>query len=372
MIIRNKTGVEHKSAIIVGAGPVGLYAGIKLCLEGFEIRILEKRTKPHQHSKAIGIHPPMLEEFGAIGLADALLSAGSFITKGVACSGKSIIDVNFGSLPYQFKGILTVPQFKTEAILRSKLDELQSDCIEWDSGVEEISEQKVRTKRVALSADVIIDARGKASWLADGEEKQLEPYPDYYIMGDFDSGEIPRTEAHIWLHKNGLIESFPLNEKKRRWVVKVDAETSPDPTKIKNKVKNRTGIELDVKSCVMNSSFTPEWGIRKVIRKDNVIRLGDSAHIISPIGGQGMNLGWLDVEDVLNYLKNPSEKTEKAVEIAIKSRFLKAKKRSEFNMMMGRAAGPVMRTGKKILLRLMGIPLLKDHFARQFTMDGLK
>jgi len=46
--------------IITGAGPIGLMLANLLADSKMKILIVEKKEKPDQHSKAIGISPPSL------------------------------------------------------------------------------------------------------------------------------------------------------------------------------------------------------------------------------------------------------------------------------------------------------------------------
>ena len=73
--------------LIVGGGPVGLFLGGRLAQLGFSVRVLEPRTEPRAHSRAIGVHPPALERLAELGLADSFIREGVKITKGHAYAG---------------------------------------------------------------------------------------------------------------------------------------------------------------------------------------------------------------------------------------------------------------------------------------------
>lgn len=67
---------EKTGVVVVGAGPVGLTAAALLALEGISCLVVEKRDCLSQVSRASTFHPPTLEIFNEIGIADAMLALG--------------------------------------------------------------------------------------------------------------------------------------------------------------------------------------------------------------------------------------------------------------------------------------------------------
>lgn len=97
--------------IVVGAGPVGLFLGALLLQEGLSVRILEQRTGPSTHSRAIGIHPPALAALDAAGVAAAMVAEGVQIGLGIArSSGTEVARLSFAKLSVQYPFVLALPK----------------------------------------------------------------------------------------------------------------------------------------------------------------------------------------------------------------------------------------------------------------------
>ena len=63
--------------LIIGGGPVGLFMAALLLQDGVDVQVLEQRTAPEAHSRAIGIHPPALAALARDGVAEAWLRRAS-------------------------------------------------------------------------------------------------------------------------------------------------------------------------------------------------------------------------------------------------------------------------------------------------------
>src|SRR5699024_12335301 len=110
-------------AVIVGGGPVGLFLGICLERAGIPCRILEKRSSPTKDSRSLGIHPPSLECFEALGIAGDMTREGVAIYRGHAYTDtRKIGSLSFEACPKPFNFVLSLPQSRTEQLLEAHLD----------------------------------------------------------------------------------------------------------------------------------------------------------------------------------------------------------------------------------------------------------
>lgn len=401
--------------LVVGGGPVGLYLGCLLARSGRSFAVLEQRMSPVDHSRSIGIHPPLLAAMDRIGLAERLIADGVRIRRGQGYwNRRHIGSMDFSGLPGPYPFVLSLPQTNTERHLRDRLEELAPGSLTCGVRVESLRREGervfVRTESVSLEhgregrrARAVVGCDGKYSMVRRAADFEFRggPYADRYMMGDFAESTDLGSDAALFLGGSGLVESFPLPTGERRWVVRLVAGESAagedaadvdgrDATasgatiarRISEIVRERTGRGVDPESATMTSAFGVERYEARPMAEGPIFVAGDAAHVISPIGGQGMNLGWLDADAFARALDELAiGGLEDGTIARIYSRrrlgsFRRARRRAEFNMWMGRAraggpGGAFESALKAVLARLILVPGIRAACARQFTMHGL-
>ncbi|HRJ10821.1 MAG TPA: NAD(P)/FAD-dependent oxidoreductase [Prosthecobacter sp.] len=295
--------MNHDIAI-VGAGPAGLLLAGLLGQGGLRVLIVDKRAGPLAHSQAIGITPPSLEILARLGL-DA-----EFVRRGVPIRdchvhGRSgyLGCASFREIPGAHRHILSLPQQVTLSLLESKIATMPN--VELHRGIE-VTRIGQDAERVALSGGGFSST---ARWLVgcDGHRSRVREliqmrckgasYGCHFLMGDFTDRTTLGDEAHLWFTHEGAVESFPLPGGRRRWIVQT-AQAMPETERgfISGIVRERTGLDLPAGDQHNQSPFSPRWMQAGQYHDGRVILCGDAAHLMSPIGGQGMNTGWADAE----------------------------------------------------------------------------
>jgi FAD binding domain-containing protein/aromatic ring hydroxylase-like protein len=67
---------EHVHVLVVGAGPIGLALACHLRRLGLLVRVIEKRSGPSEHSKAIGLQYRVSEILARLGIVDRFIARG--------------------------------------------------------------------------------------------------------------------------------------------------------------------------------------------------------------------------------------------------------------------------------------------------------
>lgn len=373
---------------VVGGGPVGLLLGCLLAQRGVDVRVLERDAALALHSRAVGVHPPGLECLAEVGVADVLSARGVRVRRAIAHGSHGRLgQVDFDPLPDPYPYVLCVPQHETEQVLEQRLCALSEHALQ--RGAELItlqcaSRELTLTLRGAsnetrrLRARYVVGCDGKHSVVRKAARIRFEgaPYDQHFVMADTHDETAFGQHAAVFLTEQGLVESFPLPNSMRRWVVGL-GDTAGDPSAawLEALVEARTGQRASANTATMVSTFTAERLLAKSFVCGRITLAGDAAHVLSPIGGQGMNLGWFDARLLAHTLQHALATPGR--DAALLARYGRARRRAARAAI--RRAELYMGIGqcrRFAWLRDLGVRAvlsqpLRRHAAKLFTMHGL-
>jgi 2-polyprenyl-6-methoxyphenol hydroxylase-like FAD-dependent oxidoreductase len=225
-------------------------------------------------------------------------------------------------------------------------------------------------------------------------------YRDRYLMADLPDVSGLGARAEIRLHRAGLLESFPLPDGWRRVVVRVPDEPGTFATEPGGEVGagsarsgpvdprvaawvcalagERGGERYDADAARMTSTVGIERRLATRFVLGRVALAGDAAHVLSPIGGQGMNLGWLDAVALAEAVARGLERGPGALRTELEAygqrrrrAALVAAWRADVNTRLGRPVGPLAaRLRDAVLTRALRAPFDRA-LTGAFTMRGL-
>ena len=388
-----------RDVIVVGGGPVGILLACLLAEHGVDVEVLERRTEPSMQARAIGIHPPSMRVLRQVGVAEEVLARAVRIEEGsVRCGGEVLGRLSFAQTAGKFPFVVALPQYETEAVLRERFRELRPAGLRSGVLVGSLQDRGDHVDVIAEPADGLPDestgdngdeilAAARYVVVADGARGHLREAAgipsrplgggDTYLMADYpDTGE-HGSEAVLFFEAGGVVESFPLPSGRRRWVAMTPTLMTDAPIgALTALIHSRTGVALPP-STSTPSSFSVRQRLATEMVRGRVVLVGDAAHEISPIGGQGMNLGWLDALALAPALKHAlAQPVEARATLDDYDRLRRrsarrAARQAGFNMAMGRPVHGLRLRLRNVFVRFLAMPPLNGLLARAFTMRWL-
>ena len=403
-----------RDVVIVGGGPVGTMLACVLAVGGLDVEVLEQREEPSLRSRAIGIHPPSLRALAAIGVADAVLDRAVRIHEGeVRCDGRRLGQLSFERASRRYPFVVALPQYETEALLRARFEELRPGRYRSGVTVTGVHDRGdvalIATDIGPMEARYVIGADGARSRVreAAGMAWRSLGRSETYLMGDFADPDPGDTGAVLYFERGGVVESFPLPGGRRRWVAMTDfLATDADSADLAALIRHRTGVRV-AEPLGAASAFAVQQRLARRLHSGashpggfnageasagqasgrgrlaaaqqagRIVLVGDAAHQISPIGGQGMNLGWLDAVALAPALQRAllvpgaAASALAGYDFSRRSAARRAALQAGFNMQMGRPAHGLRLGARNILVRSLTLPPANELVARAFTMRWL-
>ncbi|KAH7872212.1 FAD binding domain-containing protein [Lentinula edodes] len=316
--------------LIVGAGPAGLVSALVLAQNGIQVRIVDKADRYHVGSRGFGVQPRTFELFKTLGIVDEILEASTPIpTMRAYKLPGGTIPVKTWDL-YEKGEVWADRPFANGACLSQEtLEEILRDnlrkygiSVELHKGLVAISQNtdtvaatlavhnhgepteatELVTAHYCIGADGARGATRKLLGLTfEGQTRDA----DGMVWGDIEINGLGSDFWHIW-GKPGqfTIMARPLSPSGNKFGIGItgqnfDPTNLAAPEKAIEFIKTETGRnELTFGSFSWLSYFKPNMRMVNKLQEGRVFLVGDSAHVHSPTGGQGMNCSVQDASNL--------------------------------------------------------------------------
>ncbi|HEX8088826.1 MAG TPA: FAD-dependent monooxygenase [Blastocatellia bacterium] len=300
--------------VIIGAGPTGLSLACQFVRYGMDFIIVEKNEGVTPYSKAIGVHARTLEIYEQIGLAQKAIEQGTIARKVRMLAGGEVrgemdlSNIGEGLSPYPF--VLMLEQSKNEQLLYEYLRNRRKEVL-WKTELESFSQNDsgVTARVKTASGPKIIEAKYLVG--CDGAKSQTRHALGlgfsgstfermFYVADAQVDWNLSHDALHVCFSKSSFVLFFPLKGEKRYRIVGVFPEEFAKDEgdvlyeEIEQRVKEEAKLELDLHHVEWFSTYKVHTRHVSKFSVGKCFLAGDSAHIHSPAGAQGMNTGIQD------------------------------------------------------------------------------
>ena len=282
--------MKPQSIFIAGGGPVGLTAAIELKRRGIEPRIVDPDAAPSPESRALAVNSRTLDLMEPSGVTDALLAAGIRVKRVVIRRGTKVIaELDLTQIPHRFNFLLVIAQSQTEAILTQRLKgmgvelERKVGLVKFEPGT---PNHLSLTDGTETGADILVGADGSHSVVRKtlGLNFPGETQIEVFGLADVELADwpFPFDTVVVTILDTHLAPFVPMAEGFGRFISS------------RGDCLNNLPPDAKVKRVVWETDFRISYRQVESYQKGNVFLAGDAAHIHSPVGGRGMNLGMED------------------------------------------------------------------------------
>ncbi|HEX3575972.1 MAG TPA: FAD-dependent monooxygenase [Rhodopila sp.] len=300
---------SETDVLIVGAGPSGLALAVCLARHGTNFVLVDRLTAPQANSRAAAVHARTLEVLEPLGVTDALVKAGRQI--GAVCMHDRdalLLRIEFAALRSRYPYILVLPQNETEAILTDHLASLggtvergQEALALVQDGVHATAALRDATGAAAsIKARYVVGADGYHSLVRQACGIGFAPgtYAESFILADVHMDfPLGAEEMRLFLASDGMMLVAPFTGSRFRIIATCEAAREhPDANDVQAILDNRGArtAPARVQDVIWSSRFRIHHGVAAQYRAGCALLAGDAAHVHSPAGGQGMNIGIQD------------------------------------------------------------------------------
>jgi 2-polyprenyl-6-methoxyphenol hydroxylase-like FAD-dependent oxidoreductase len=312
------TNQINTDVCIIGGGPAGLTLALELVRKNLRVVVLEQSPHYHRSFRGEFISPDSVCLLDQIGILDKIREHELIYTQTfeVVENNHKVLDVDFNDFKYDYKFPINVPQPLLLEALLAELSQYESfkgflgtQCNELISKGDAIVGAKCRTSEGVLEihAGLTVGADGRYSRARELSKLQYQTIP---LERDGIWFKLPlppqwqKSTCRVRIlrdHHALLLPTYPnmlrvgfnipkgslqkVKQKGIEYLYEIVAELEPD---ILPDVKEHIKSWADTSMLDIFTTIVPTW------YKEGFVLIGDAAHTLTPILGQGVNHAIID------------------------------------------------------------------------------
>jgi flavin-dependent dehydrogenase len=303
---------QNYDVAIVGAGPAGSSAAIRLAIAGKRVLLIEKEKFPREKLCGEFISPECLEHFEELGVLDRMQLAGGVaisetIFYGRGGRGVVVSSAMFGGAHENALGISRA-QMDLQLIDRAR--EIEVDVLEKTAASELVTEDgrvaglklKTRGSENTINTPIVLDATGRTRALARKSDPSQTPRAKFVAFKTHvRKVDIPDDRCEIFSYRGGYGGTSRVEDGLHNLCFIVAAEDvkalGSDPTRV---FSERVCTNKRAAHVFRNIEFAGDWLAVPIARfgrgslspVPGLLTIGDAAAFIDPFTGSGMLLAF--------------------------------------------------------------------------------